>query len=179
MTIAFDATLGGSSANSYIPVATADDLMPLLVVSTRLSVWTNLQLADKQVYLMRSVKMIEAYVEWEGRKYDPYQPIGWPRDWVYGPDNDVYVLPHDKVPMQVQEAQALMALNLAEGFSQDDASQPPIDSLKISSLQIKFNDSLSARSSSLLPMEVIEKLRGFGTYLGASGQGRAVSLDRS
>jgi hypothetical protein len=140
--------------------------------------WTPLVQAQKEINLMRAVKMMEAYIEWCGRKYDPYQPIGWPRDWVYGPDNDIYVLPHDKVPLQVQESQALMALNLAEGFSQDDASQPPLNFLKISSLSLSFNNEQSARSSSLLPSEVTKSSVALANTSEPRAKARSVQIVR-
>lgn len=177
MAIVFDATIGGSAANSYITVARAADLLPLVVSSTRVAIWTALDNASKELYLMRAVRLLEAYMEWEGTKVDDLQPIGWPRDWVYGPDR-CYVLPTNEVPQTVGEAQALLALCLAEGFDQADAAASPVDYLKVSSIAISFSSQRAARSSMLLPSEVVEKLRGFGDYVGASGMVQSVKLVR-
>lgn len=177
MPIVFDATLGSSSANSYVTVARADELLPILVSSTRLAVWSALDTTAKETYLMRAVRLMEAYIDWEGTKIDDWQPIGWPRQWIYGPDRST-TLPTDEVPQAVEESQALMALNLAEGFDQNEASASPVDYLKVSSISISFASQRASRSSMLLPSEVVEKLRGFGSYVGASGMGRSVTMFR-
>lgn len=173
-----DATIGSATANSYVTRSEAVELIPLVASKSRSDAWIALAGETQDVYLMRAVKMMETYLEFEGQRVDEDQPIAWPRDWVYGPDRCT-VLPTTEVPDAVKEAQCLMALCLSEGFDQDTAGGSPIDRLKISSLQINFASSRSARGALLLPAEVVEKLRGFGEYVGASGMARCVKVVRT
>jgi hypothetical protein len=127
---------------------------------------------------MRATKMLDQYFEWDGRKVVDTQPIGWPRDFVYGPDS-CYYLPSDANPVQVKEAQALMALSLSEGFESADQAGSPVDYVKISSISVSFASERAARTSMVVPPEVNEKLRGFGEYVGASGGAKSITMERS
>lgn len=175
----FDTTLGGSSANSYISVAKADELAPLIVSSARSTAWLAISPdASKEVLLMRATKLLETYMDFDGTKVSSSQALAWPRDWVYGPDGCTSY-PSDAIPLPVAEAQALLAINLGEDFDQAAAAGGPIESFKLSSLAIKFNTDRAARGSMLLPAEVVEKMRGFGDYSGTSGLARSITLVRS
>lgn len=175
---AFDATLGSPSATSYITVAEADEYLPVLVSKARSDIWSQLESDAKEVHLMRAVRMLETYIDWDGIKVLDEQPLAWPREWVYGVDRCTSYN-SDELPLPVGEAQALMALNLSEGFDQADSGASPVEQLKISSLSIKFAYERTARGTLLLPGEVIEKLRGFGHYSGSTGMARSVSVTRA
>ena len=177
MDVELVATVGSLSSNSYLTAAETGDVLSLVAASSRCKAWNALATADKELFLMRATRLLEQFMEWDGRKVMDDQPIGWPRDFVYGPDRCLY-LPNNVIPTQVKEAQALMALHLSEGFEADDQAASPVDYIKVSSIAVSFASERAARSSMLLPPEVVEKLRGFGEYIGASGRGRAVSLVR-
>lgn len=175
----FDATIGGASANSYITVAKADELAPLLVSSVRSAAWLAISPdTSKEVFLMRAAKLLETYMDFDGTKVSSSQALAWPRDWVYGLDGST-AYASDVIPLPVAEAQTLLAINLSEDFDQAAASGSPIESFKLSSLAIKFDTDRAARGSMLLPAEVVEKLRGFGDYAGTSGLARAITLVRA
>jgi hypothetical protein len=175
---ALDATLGGPSANSYITVAEADGLLPVLVSKARSTAWLDLGDTDKENYLMRAVKMIETYIDFDGVRVLNEQPLAWPRDWVYGPERcTAYAA--DELPRQIGEAQALLAISLSEGFDQTASGGAPIDKLKLSSLSLSFVVDRSARGTLLLPAEVVETLRGFGDYVGSTGGARSIKLVRA
>lgn len=174
----FDATLGGPSANSYITVAKADELAPLIVSNGRSTLWLAIASGLKEIYLMRATKLLETYVDFDGTRVSSSQPLAWPRDWVYGPDLCTTYLTSE-IPLPVQEAQALMAINLSEDFDQANSASSPIESFKLSSLAIKFDANRSARGAMLLPAEVVEKLRGFGEYVGTSGLARSITMVRA
>lgn len=127
---------------------------------------------------MRSAKLLDQYFDWEGRRVDDDQPIGWPRDFVYGLDRVQY---HDAdaIPQKVQDAQALYALNLSESFDAATSSGAPVDYVKVSSLSISFDNEKAGRGQTQAPAEVIEALRGYGEYSGTSGLGRSVKVYRA
>jgi hypothetical protein len=127
---------------------------------------------------MRAARLLDTYVDWEGRRVLEDQALGWPRDFVYGLDRCTY-LPSDVVPVTIQEAQVLLAINLSEGFDQTTSSGAPVDYIKLSSLSVSFVSAKAARGASLLPAEVIEKLRGFGEYVGPTGLARSITVSRA
>lgn len=176
--MAFDSTVGGPSANSYVTVARAAALLPVLVSPSRAAAWGALVSSVKEGFLMRACNMMERYFDWTGcRTNDGLQVLAWPRDFVYPPDSAT-ALPADLVPQRVEEAQSLLALYLSEGFEASDQAEAPLSAMRISALSMKFETNKAARSTALLPPEVIEVLRGFGEYVGATGLGRSVTLER-
>lgn len=177
MAVVLDATISSPTANSYIDVATADGLVPLVVSKARADAWAAYTADQKAVYLIRSVKMIETYVDFEGIRVSDYQPLAWPRHFVFGPDRG-FAYQFSEYPSPLQEAQALMAVNLGEGYDQEDASQPALQRLQVSTVRLQFDVPTGARSALLLPAEVVEKLRGFGWYVGSSGYARSIPVVR-
>lgn len=174
---AFDVTVGAATSTSYVDVAGADGIAPIVVSKTRAAAWTALSTEDKQLYLMRAASLLDVYMDWGGSRVTYDQNLAWPRNWVMGPDHWIW---YDSrtIPTKIQEAQVLLAINLAEGFDQDTAAAAPVTSVKVSSISVQFATARAARSSALLPAEVIERLNGFGVYIGTSGSARSVTLER-
>lgn len=172
-----DAAIGSPTYNSYLTVAAADALVPVLASVSRATAWDALEDPLKETLLVRAARLLDNYFDWEGRRVDDDQPIGWPRDFVYGLDRSTY---HDStsIPQRVQDAQALFALQLSEGFDAAANSGAPVDYVKVSSLSISFDNEKAGRGQTQVPADVIEVLRGYGEYVGTSGMARSVKVER-
>jgi len=96
-----DASVGTSTANSYVTVVESDDYF-----STRLhgtSSWSAL--VDKESALITATKMLDWFVAWKGTKVLDTQSLQWPRNSVLRPSGvsvDSYIVP-DEVKVAVYE----------------------------------------------------------------------------
>ena len=122
--MALDATVKGSSANSYVTVVEADAYF-----DTRLHTdnW-DAEVSDstnKVKALQQATRILDSYVKWLGWKSDEDQALAWPRwgichdgreyfecmDWVLRKDG-IYSVDADTIPQAVKDAQCELALYL-------------------------------------------------------------------
>lgn len=103
--MAFDATIGGASANSYGTDTDADTYFTDRGVET----WTGAA-ADKQEALINATDYLErTYAgQWIGIKATDAQRLSWPRAWVT--DADGYAVETNELPRQLTEATYELAL---------------------------------------------------------------------
>jgi hypothetical protein len=111
MPLAFDATVGGAGATSYITVAESEDV---LVVFPQGAAWNALTNADEEKYLMQATAFLDMQYEWFGRVLNATQRLRWPRTIVY--DTDGRIIQAGTIPQQLKVATALLGWE----FSQSD-----------------------------------------------------------
>lgn len=119
----FDATLGGSEANSYVTLDAADSFFEFSVYQTQWDAFTD---AEKQAALVQACGFLET-VDFKGTRCSPSsddenlpQSLSWPRS---GASCDGVAAACSFIPKEVREAQCLLALNLA---TNPDAITGPI-----------------------------------------------------
>lgn len=102
-----DATPGGPTANAYVDVATASDLL-----STRLGIgaWTQATPEDQATALIWATRLLDEHVLWEGTPTHATQALGWPRTGAS--DCQGLVLDPQAIPPDVQYATAEYAMVL-------------------------------------------------------------------
>lgn len=108
--MAFDATVGGASANSYDTDTNADAYF----LDRGITTWTGTA-ADKQAALIRGTDYLErTYAgEWIGVKNTEAQALAWPRyDAV---DLDGYTYENDEIPEPLKRATYEAALLVLTG----------------------------------------------------------------
>ena len=111
--MAFDATLGGSAANSYVDLAYADDYFTLSPYAAQ---WAAFSDDAKQIALVQACAALET-VDYAGTRCDPStddanvpQALAWPRS---GASCDGVSSSCAAIPKAVKDAQCLLSLNLA------------------------------------------------------------------
>ena len=78
--MAFDATVGGASSNSYISVDDADTYFDMRLYSAE---WGNADTATKQAALVTGTTQLNSYMRWYGTKAEDTQALHFPADGVY------------------------------------------------------------------------------------------------
>ena len=111
--MAFDATLGGSTANSYVDLAYADAFFAL---SPYWAQWNEFSRTNREIALVQACAALET-VSFAGTRCDPStndadapQALSWPRS---GAVCDGITSTCGSIPKQIGDAQCLLALNLA------------------------------------------------------------------
>ena len=168
--MSIDATVGGSSSDSYVTVATADSYHTTHLYS---STWTASTINNKERSLKMATRLLDERVTWTGTKNTNEQALRWPRASVT--NNDSYSVPVTSIPAAIQNATAEFARHL---IISDLTAQPEgkgIESLDAGAVSIKFSKTDTA---DVLPAIVQEMLRGWGTIHSRSKFG-SVSVVRT
>lgn len=161
--MAFDATVGGADANSYVTVAYADDYF-----TTRLnsSAWSSAVTATKQSALVTATETIEEKFSWRGVKATDTQALHWPASEAYDCNGDA--IDDTDIPGAVKRAVCEQALYLLTF----DATQTPVGIMQgISSASV---GAVSAVFDSKMTPERMQSrvsliLRCYGEMIGGNG----------
>ena len=146
--MAFDATLGGSAANSYATVAEAD---AYATHTTWAADWAALAQTDKEIALINATKWLET-LDYGGTRCDPAtddpaqpQALKWPRS---GITCDGVTSSCTSIPRNIKETQIELAYQLnqnpnavipAPGGGGGGASGTYVSKEKLGDLEINYN----------------------------------------
>lgn len=151
MTVTFDATAGGSSANSYVSVAMADDWMTKRLHAAD---WTAATNAEKESALMWATRLLERY-SWKGEPttsgVSPAQALRWPRSYVL--DLDGNELDGTTIPDFLQEATTELAFSLIQDDRTEDPDGIGFKRLKVGPIELEPD---TVRSANTLPKTVMD-----------------------
>jgi hypothetical protein len=152
--VALDATIGGTSSDSYITVADADTYH-----GNNLNVtdWTGASTADKEKALKMSTRLMDERIDWIGEKNTDTQALRYPRAGVTTPDG--YSVETTELPTPITNACAEFAKYLIASDRTGDASGKGITSVGVGSVSLTFDKTDTA---DVLPSIVSEMLRGWG-----------------
>lgn len=168
--MAFDSTLSGTAANSYIDLTTADAFFTLHLDG---SYWTALPTATKQAALVQATNRLDMEV-FGGRPTVDGQRLQWPRSFVvdrnqYYQENRVqvmggqYYIDSTVQPKELQDAVCEMALHLLkikEGdFTVDENDLETLASYKVGPIDVTIKPNLKADR---LPSKVKSLLKAIG-----------------
>ena len=128
--MALDATVGSSTANSYVTVAEADSYF-----SDRLhaDAWEDYEY--KASALVTASQMLDWYVRWKGSKATETQSMQWPRSGVVRRDGTTVA--DDIIPSEVKTAVYELALSSLESDRTSDDPMAGIEQVKAGSLMVK------------------------------------------
>lgn len=166
--MAFDSTLSGTAANSYIDVATADAFFTLHLDG---SYWTALPTATKQAALVQATNRLDMEV-FGGRPAVDGQRLQWPRSFIVDRNQDYddrvsvggnYYISSTVQPKELQDAVCEMALHLLkikEGdFTVDENDLETLQSYKVGPIDVTIKPNLRADR---LPSKVKSLLKAIG-----------------
>jgi hypothetical protein len=105
--MAFDSTVGGAAANSYIPVATATAYLADVANDTA---WLAATATERETALVRATRFIEnRYIgRWPGRITEGAQALSWPRQ--YARDRERRMIADNVIPSAVVAAASELAV---------------------------------------------------------------------
>jgi hypothetical protein len=176
-----DATVGSSSANSYVDMAYAQSYFDSRLGS---SAWNDESDDDvKATSLQQATRILDSVYDWNGWLASDTQALRWPRDGAlnydqaFGP-NSMYDFDstltayYDRtiVPKRIKDATCEMAIFLLQNTGYTAAIQD-LKSVRVGPVRVDFNQASANYSA---PNTVIEMLRYMGTYAGMAG-GNAIS----
>jgi len=156
MPSAIDATVGGSSSNSYVTLAEANTYMGDRLHTTA---WTAATNDTKNSALLWAARLLDRTVRWSGSKASESQSMEWPRSgMIYHDGSEV---PDDEIPVAIKEAQIETAFSLLSGdrLAENSVSAQGINKIKAGPVEIGFSSSIEMTSAisdnvmSLIPQE--------------------------
>lgn len=177
--MALDAVPGSPTANSYVSVIDATDL---LQEHLDIEAWYTQSpeegqtlAARREAALISATRLIDTQVGWYGYPATSTQALAWPQ----AGQVDRYGRPLDQttVPRTVQQATAYYALALMEATAAGAAtaasgSELLVKSKKVGDVTITYQDvptaaqARTATSGEVMPREVRDLLRGYGMVPG-------------
>lgn len=125
MTVSIDATVGGSSANSFVTAAEATTyLNGRLNASTY---WTGTGTDDELRALIEATRELSMRT-WQGRRVTTTQALNWPRQWVIDVDSpNHFYLSTSAIPQRIKDATCELALEFLKAGTTDIAALPSTD----------------------------------------------------
>jgi len=170
---ALDATIAGTSANSYVTVERATEI--LTDSRLRVSAWTDAPNGedDQEAALQWATYLIDTYFVFEGNRRNPSgddrQALSWPRYSAY--DVDEVLIPYDEIPYRVEWATAELALEL---LTRDRSAEPGLLGLgfreaRVGSLMVKVDPQ---EKPDLVPDSINAILYPIGTPSAAASMGK-------
>lgn len=184
--MAFDSTISGANANSYIPVATADAYFAFHLDGEQY--WNNLPVAKKQAALVQATNRIDMET-FGGRPTQDYQRLQFPRSFVVDRNKDknqemtaefiggAFYRPSDVIWKEVADATCEMALfylkSAAGELTVSDDELETVSSMKVGPLDYTIKSNVKGDR---LPHKVKALLMAIGPN-GWMG-GRPLTYDR-
>lgn len=153
MAFALDATVGGTSANSYISLANAE-----LYFEERLNVtnWSSATDDNKGKALVMATRRIDQE-RFEGEKVASAQALKWPRYWALDDNGDEFA--SNEIPTIVEHATCELALRILNDGTTDfyaDDGLERFNRAKIGPIDVEIRHGHSAAE---LPEVVLNLLR--------------------
>lgn len=168
--MAFDSTVGGPVANSYISVTAATAYFES---NLNHNAWTIIAEPRKEILLMTATREINYYFDWIGIIATQTQALAWPRksdDFSFDLDTidnsdigngyqlDKNVLDGTTIPQMLLDAVCELALSLNSTVLNIGYSS--IEELKVGPINVKFK---SEFESGGFPKNIVEMLKRIGT----------------
>lgn len=158
-----DATVGGSSSNSYVTVAEADDYFTSRLNS---SAWDT---ASKDAALITAAYDLDDAFDWVGDRASDTQFMEWPRLYVDDVDST-------EIPWDVKRAQMELALAYVEGGVSSTQTNS-VDEVKLGPLGVKFVE--QGTYDRKIPSPIVTIVGILGRYIETSPNSvRMVELTR-
>lgn len=173
MAITIDATVGGINSNSFITVAEADALAPI-VATSELSVWSAALNDVKSAALVKATDDLSR-LAWIGLIASDTQALNWPRTDVW--DREGRELPGNVIPAFLKKATARAAmLIIGQGSLFSGGSDlGGLQRLKVDAIELEMPDGETASAQYIHP----DIYRYIGQYLiGGPSGGLVMTVDR-
>lgn len=128
-----DATVGTSTANSYVTVAEADTYFE---ASFGRPLWATATPDNKAVLVINASRSLDSFMEWEGSKTNSTQSMEWPRKDTY--DKAGLAYPSDAIPMPIKFAVYELCYHILANGGLNFAEQT-VDRVKVGPVDVEFS----------------------------------------
>lgn len=128
--MALDATIGGSTSDSYVDVA---DTTAYFLTRLYSDDWNTAPLANQESALKWATRLLEVH-DWVGSKDDEAQALRWPRSGVY--DRDNYEILSSTMPQWLKNATGELAIQLLKADRTADPDTRGVSRIKIDTIEI-------------------------------------------
>ena len=136
--MALDATVGGTSSDSYVTVAFADTYFGKRLYVTD---WTAATNDDKEKALQLATVTMENQ-RWKGTKATTTQALEWPRNGTY--DQNGYSYENDEIPTPIANGVCELALSLLGSDRTADTGTEGFKSMKVGPLMLTIDPKTQA-----------------------------------
>lgn len=147
--------LADPDANSYVDTDFADDYIDANTYAS--ADWLAQSETVKQKLLVRSSKILDARIQWEGERLDQDSGLRWPRHGVY--DRDGFLIPENVIPVALKEAVCEFAVYLMNSDWTVPIQQRGLKEVQVGPIDIKFDATYQQIS---IPDTVTMILQGLG-----------------
>jgi hypothetical protein len=144
ITITVETGSGTTGANSYISLADANTYFEGNVYASN---WTSANDAQRSAALVHATRMIDQQVQWNGFRTFETQPLAWPRQEVFDPDDaEGDNLDDTTIPQWLKDVVCELALVLLTGARETDPDGQGIAEFELTGvLKVKFNEGTAKR----------------------------------
>ena len=141
-----DATVGGTTANSYV---TLDEAVAYMETNLYAASWLDLDSDVQEQTLMMATRQLDTLC-FLGQKATAAQALKWPRT---GLVSDGYPVPSDVIPMAIKIATCEQARVVAgrDTTAQSDAEVQGLEKIKAGSVELVFKEGGSSSGKSVPP----------------------------
>jgi hypothetical protein len=161
------ATVGAANANSYLTNAEAEVLLEQTPVY---SVWDTKNPTEQDNALMEATRLLDEYVDWNGKIAGDTQALRWPRSEVTDPDGRAVL--STVVPTAIKTATALFAAELLSTDRQLERDDTGIRSVGVAgAVSVTFD---KTDKKKVIPERVRSVVRPYGNIAGWSAISRVV-----
>lgn len=151
--------IGDPDANAYCDVEFADDYIDSNTFQS--ADWLALTTDKKERLLVRSSKIIDARIAWNGDRIEEDSGLRWPRSGVY--DRDGFLIADDVIPTTLKEAIAEFAVYLMNYDWTAPYTNNAFKQIQVGPIDIKFDEKFEQGA---FPDIIAQMLDGLG-YLNA------------
>lgn len=140
--MALDATIGGSSADTYGSIVEADAYWD----ARQATDWGGDDATAKEYALRKAAAYLDgAYRgKWKGQRVNRDQSLAWPR--AYAIDSDGYSFESDTIPQALKNAQFEAAKIILGGTELADTIDRAVKMEKIGSLAVEYSDGATVQA---------------------------------
>ena len=133
MPLTIDATVGGSSANSFVTLAEFTTHMESRLNSDAFDDATT----DSQNRALGEATRYLSALAWQGRRVTTTQALSWPRDWARDPDSPNYdYFDTDEIPGRVKRGTFELAFEFLKAGTTDIATSDPSDGVEMKQIDV-------------------------------------------
>ncbi len=167
MALVLDATVGGTSSNSYTTEAEGDSYHEARLFATG---WTGATTAVKEAALVWATRMLDYSFNWAGAKYTIEQALRWPRFSAL--DRDGQLFDSNEIPQELKDAVSELARLLIAGDRSIETGTEGFSKIKVDVIELIFDKFDRAPT---IPDEIYQMISHLGSLRNFSSGGGQIS----
>jgi hypothetical protein len=156
MAAAIDASVGGTSSNSYITETEGDTYWD---ANYHNSTWAALPSTGKISLLIMATRILDDWIDWAGTRSTEDQALRWPRAGVE--DRDGYLLDSDIIPTFLKNATAELASHLVSYNPSSEPDTKGYSEIRVDVIALKI-DKEDRDGITVIPDSVMAMVEAYG-----------------